>query len=146
LKIDHVSIAVKDLEKAKRFISNVLLGTYIKEVELHKQNAKAVYFLINDIVIGIEAPLSKDSPIHTHIEKKGEGIHHIAFNVSELGQLRKELEEEGVRIVGEQDIKGVRDEFFTHPKSSLGLLIQLMKWKEPYGGSLQKRLEHLGEE
>lgn len=145
-KVDHISIAVNDLEKGKNFFSRILKEKFIKEVKLPQQNAKAAYYLLNDIIIGLETPLSDSGDIHKFLEKKGEGIHHIAFNTDHLSELRTELNKEGIKVIAEQEKIGVKREFFTHPKSSFGVLLQLTEWDVPYKGSLQKRVETLAED
>ncbi|MDQ1002217.1 methylmalonyl-CoA/ethylmalonyl-CoA epimerase [Neobacillus niacini] len=146
LKVDHITIAVKDLPKAKQLFTMLFNGEFIKEIELEEQNARAAYYLWNDIVIGLETPLSDSGDIYRFLERKGEGVHHIALNTNKLSSISDELTELGVKIIGEQEKDRVKREAFTHPKTSLGVLLQLMEWEEPYKSSLEKRLEILGEE
>ncbi|WP_026581786.1 VOC family protein [Bacillus sp. J33] len=144
--IDHIVIAVKDLEKSKQLFSAIFKGKFLKEAVLPEQNARAAYFLVGDIVIGLEAPLSEKGDIHNFIERRGEGIHHIAFNIDEIDHLHSHLLDRGVKIVGFENSHGVRKDLFTHPKSSFGLLMQLIEWEQPYKESLEKRIETLGNE
>jgi methylmalonyl-CoA/ethylmalonyl-CoA epimerase len=146
MKIDHVVIAVRDLEKSKRLFSNILEGNFIKELDLPEHNARAAYYLFGEIIIGLETPLSDKGDLYNFLERKGEGIHHIAFQTDGVHTLRQKLIENEVKIVGNQENDGIKKEFFTHPKSSLGILLQLIEWEEPYNNSLNKRLELLGED
>lgn len=144
LKLDHVTIAVKDLEKSKQLFKTLMNGEFIKEVTLPQQNAKAAYYLVGDVMIGLESPLSEEGDIYNFLNKKGEGIHHLAFAADQLDTVRQQLSDNDVRIIAESEKPGVRREFFTHPKSFMGLLIQLMEWEDPYKSSLEKRIEILG--
>lgn len=144
--VDHITIAVRDLEKAKKVFSTLFKGTFIKEIDLPEQNARAAYYLWNEVVIGLETPLSASGDIHRFLEKKGEGIHHIALNTDNLASISEELTSLGVKVIGEQQKENVNKELFTHPKTSLGILLQLMEWEEPYKSSLQEKLTILGED
>jgi methylmalonyl-CoA/ethylmalonyl-CoA epimerase len=145
-ELDHVTIAVRDLEKSKRIFSRIFKATFIKELELQEQNARAAFFLFNGIVIGLETPLSESGDLYHFLQRKGEGIHHIAFHGEQLNELQTLLQEEGMRVIGNQEKPEIRNEFFTHPKDSLGILLQMMEWEEPYKSSLEKKLDILGEE
>jgi hypothetical protein len=79
------------------------------------------------------------------LQRKGEGIHHMAYNVANLAEVKARLLSENVVIIGESLRPGYRKELFVHPKSYLGTLMQLMEWEDPYKSSLHKRLETLGE-
>jgi methylmalonyl-CoA/ethylmalonyl-CoA epimerase len=143
--LDHVTIAVRDLDKSKQLFEGLLGGQFIKQVKLTQQNAEAAYYLIGDTIIGLEAPLSDEGDIYQFLQRKGEGIHHLAFAVEDLSREEQQLKESDVRIIAHSDKTGVRREFFTHPKSFMGLLVQLMEWEAPYKSSLEKRIEILGE-
>lgn len=144
--LDHLTIAVKDLEKSKRMFTRLFQAEFIKEVILPAQNAKAAYYLVgNEMIVGLESPLSEKGDIYKYLNRKGEGIHHLAFSVNNLYRLQKELQEDGVELIAYSEKQGVKKEIFTHPKSFMGLLLQLMEWEEPYRSSLEKRLESLGE-
>jgi methylmalonyl-CoA epimerase len=144
--IDHIVIAVKDLEKSKQVFSAVLKGEFLKETVLPEQNARAAYFLVGGIVIGLEAPLSEKGDIHNFLERRGEGLHHIAFNIDGIDDLHSRLLDSEVKVAGFKECHGLRKELFTHPKSSFGLLLQLMEWEQPFKESLEKRIETLGNE
>ncbi|MCS0671345.1 VOC family protein [Cytobacillus firmus] len=144
--IDHIVFAVKDLEKSKHLFSDIFKGKFLKEVVFPEQNARAAYFLVGDIVIGLETPLSEHGDIHNFIERRGEGIHHIAFNIDEIDNLHNYLLDSDVKVVRFEENHGIKKELFTHPRTSFGLLLQLMEWEQPYNVSLEKRLETLGNE
>ncbi|CAM3580628.1 VOC family protein [Cytobacillus oceanisediminis] len=141
--IDHIVIAVKDLEKSKQLFSTILKGEFLKEMVLPEQNARAAYFLVGGIVIGLETPLSEKGDIHNFLERRGEGLHHIAFNIDEIDDLHSRLLDSEVKVAGFKKSHGLRKELFTHPKSSFGLLLQLIEWEQPFKESLEKRIETL---
>lgn len=143
--VDHMVLAVKDLEKGKQFLSSILNGKFIKEMDLPEQNARAAYFLLGEVIIGLETPLSEKGDIYRFLNKKGEGLHHIALKVDDLEELHSKLQENEVKVIGYKQEHGVKKEFFTHPKSSLGLLLQLIEWEQPFKDSLDKRIEILGD-
>jgi methylmalonyl-CoA/ethylmalonyl-CoA epimerase len=143
--LDHITIAVEDLEKSKALFERMFPHKLIKEITLPRQNARAAFYLVGETIVGLESPLSEEGDIYKFLKRKGEGIHHLAFNVNDLDFLQEELKEQ-VQLIGYSVKTGVRKEIFTHPKSLMGLLLQLMEWEEPYKSSLEKRLEILGEE
>jgi methylmalonyl-CoA/ethylmalonyl-CoA epimerase len=145
-EIDHLVIAVKDLEKSKNLFSTILKGKFIKELALPFQNVRAAYYSFGELIIGLETPLSNEGEVYKFLERKGEGIHHIAFQTNALEELQQTLSENEIHIIGYGEEEGIKKEFFTHPKSSLGVLLQLIEWEEPYKESFRKRLEILGEE
>lgn len=142
--IDHIVFAVKDLENSKALLSNVLKAKFIKEFDLPEQNAKAAYFLLGELIIGLETPLSDEGEIYRFINRKGEGLHHIALKIETSSDVHNQLEENGVKVIGLKEECGVKKEFFTHPKSSLGVLVQMIEWEQPFKDSLEKRIEILG--
>ena len=135
-----------DLEKSKNLFSTILKGKFIKEVDLPEQNVRAAYYSFGELIIGLETPLSDDGDVFRFLKRKGEGIHHIAFQTDELEELQNKLSENEIKTIGYGEKEGIKKELFTHPKSSLGVLLQLIEWEEPYKTSYQKRLEILGEE
>lgn len=143
--LDHITIAVRDLQKSRQLFENLLNGELIKEATLPEQNAVAAYYRVGDVMIGLEAPMSEEGDLYNFLQKKGEGIHHLAFHVENLGLLEADLREHDIKLIAFSEKTGLKKEFFTHPKSSLGLLLQFMEWEEPYKSSLQKRMDTVGE-
>lgn len=146
VKLDHIVLAVRDLERSKRILTTLFNPTFIKEVELPDQNARAAYYLLGEVVLGLETPLSNSGDLYRFLEKRGEGIHHIALHTDNIQELQKNLSVQDIKLLGNEEVPSIKREFFTHPKSSLGILFQIMEWEKPYRESLQKRLEILGEE
>ena len=126
-KIEHIGIAVKNLTEAISFYENVLgLKCYAIE-EIEDQKVKTAFFIVGETKIELLEATSEDSPVAKFIEKKGEGIHHIAFEVSGLIYLLPGLESKGIQHIDKQPRKGAEgmDIAFLHPKSTFGVLTEL---------------------
>jgi methylmalonyl-CoA epimerase len=128
--ISHIGIAVKDLDEGIAFYQKLGLTLEGTE-EVASQMVKVAFFPVGDTRIELLAPTSEDSPIAKFIEKKGEGIQHIAFAVEDLPEALKETEEDGIRLIDKEPRPGAHgaDIAFLHPKSTGGVLIELCKEK-----------------
>lgn len=125
-KIEHIGIAVKSIEEAKNFWENVLgLKCYGIE-EVADQKVKTAFFMIGETKIELLEATSDDSPIAKFIEKKGEGIHHIAFSTDSATEALKEAESKGIQLIDKESRKGAEglNIGFLHPKSTMGILIE----------------------
>lgn len=128
--ISHIGIAVKDLDEGIAFYQK--LGLELEAIEeVPSQKVKVAFFPCGDTRIEVLAPTSEDSPIAKFIEKKGEGIQHIAFAVDELPAALSEMSEKGVQLIDKEPRPGAHgaDIAFLHPKSTKGVLIELCKEK-----------------
>ncbi|NLO44223.1 MAG: methylmalonyl-CoA epimerase [Candidatus Cloacimonetes bacterium] len=126
--ISHIGIAVKDLDEGIAFYQK--LGLTLEGVEeVPSQKVKVAFFPVGDTRIELLAATSEDSPIAKFIEKKGEGIQHMAFAVDDLPEALKFSEEEGIRLIDKEPRPGAHnaDIAFLHPKSTGGVLIELCK-------------------
>jgi methylmalonyl-CoA/ethylmalonyl-CoA epimerase len=125
--IEHIGIAVKNLEEAKKYYEDVLgLKCYsIEEVE--DQKVRTAFFKVGQTKIELLESTSPDGPIGKFIEKKGEGIHHIAFSVNEISKQLATAEAKGVQLIDKTPRKGAEglDIAFLHPKSTHGVLTEL---------------------
>lgn len=130
-KIEHIGIAVKDIKASIEYYENVLgLKCYnIEEVE--DQKVKTAFFQVGEIKIELLESTSEDGPIAKFIEKKGEGIHHIAFAVEDIENALSEAENKGVRLIDKKPRKGAEglDIAFLHPKSTNGVLTEFCENK-----------------
>ncbi|MDD4309696.1 MAG: methylmalonyl-CoA epimerase [Candidatus Cloacimonetes bacterium] len=127
-KISHIGIAVKDLEAGIAFYQS--LGLELEGIEeVPSQKVKVAFLPCGDTRIELLCPTSEDSPVAKFIEKKGEGIQHIAFAVDNLPEALKQSEESGITLIDKEPRPGAHhaDIAFLHPKSSLGVLIELCK-------------------
>lgn len=129
--IEHIGIAVKDLETAVSFYENVLgLKCYNIE-EVVDQKVKTAFFQIGQTKIELLQSTEPDGPIGKFIEKKGEGIHHIAFAVDKIEDQLALASKMGVNLIDTSPRKGAEglDIAFLHPKSTSGVLIELCENK-----------------
>jgi len=126
-KIEHIGIAVKNLTEAISYYENILgLKCYAIE-EVSDQKVKTAFFMVGETKIELLEATSDDSPVAKFIEKKGEGIHHLAFALNGLNSILPELESKGIQLIDKQPRKGAEEMniAFLHPKSTFGVLIEL---------------------
>ncbi len=126
-KIEHIGIAVKDLE-ASRSLFEKLLGTACyKTEEVASEGVRTSFFRTGDSKIELLEALDADSPVAKFLEKRGEGIHHIAFAVDDIVAEVERLKSEGFTILDEEPKRGADNKLvvFLHPKSSGGVLVEL---------------------
>ena len=126
-KIDHIGIAVKNLEESVNIFKNILGMEYAGEEEVKEQNVKVAFLPIGESEIELLESTSSDGNIAKYIEKKGEGIHHIAFEVENLEAALEDLKKKGVRLIDEKPRYGAGGAriAFLHPKSTNGILVEL---------------------
>lgn len=125
--IEHIGIAVKSIEESKKYYEDVLgLECYSVE-EVKDQKVKTAFFKVGDTKIELLESTSPDGPIGKYIERKGEGIHHIAFAVPDTTASLKKAEGKGIRLVDQVSRKGAEGLSigFLHPKSTQGVLTEL---------------------
>ncbi|MDZ4182627.1 MAG: methylmalonyl-CoA epimerase [Candidatus Cloacimonadaceae bacterium] len=128
--ISHIGIAVKDLDAGIAFYEKLGLTLESTE-EVPSQKVKVAFFPCGDTRIELLAPTSDDSPVAKFIEKKGEGVQHIAFAVDNLTEALSTTEAQGVQLIDKEPRPGAHgaEIAFLHPKSSMGVLIELCKEK-----------------
>lgn len=129
--IEHIGIAVKNLEESIKYYEQVLgLKCYNIE-EVKDQKVKTAFFKVGEVKIELLESTDPEGPIGKYVEKKGEGIHHIAFAVDNIEDKLKKAEEKGVRLVDKAPRKGAEglDIAFLHPKSTFGVLTELCEDK-----------------
>ena len=126
-KIEHLGIAVKDIE-ASNILFEKLLGTsHYKIEEVASEGVKTSFFKIGHSKIELLEATNENSPIAKFIEKRGEGIHHIAFDVANIEAEVERLKKEGFTVLNETPKKGADNKkvVFLHPKTTNGVLIEL---------------------
>ncbi len=130
-KVDHIGIAVKDLEQVLPYYTETLGCPLMKIEEVEGQKVKVAFIDAGNIKLELLEPMSEESPIHKFIEKKGEGIHHIAFGVDGIEERMAELRENGVNLLSDEPKPGAGGAMvaFLHPKSSNGVLYELCEKK-----------------
>ncbi len=126
-KVEHIGIAVKDLDEALAFYENHLNIDVGGTEEVPDQKVKAAFLPVGDTKIELLQGTSEDSPINKFIEKKGPGVHHIAFKVKDIDKRLADLKEQGVKLIDEEPRYGAGNAriAFVHPKSTGGTLIEL---------------------
>lgn len=126
LKIDHIGIAVKDLEKALEFYEDLGMKAEGTEV-VEEQKVRVAFLPTGDSEIELLESTSPDGPIAKHIEKKGEGIQHLALRVENIEEAIANLMEKGIRMIDEKPRYGAGGAkiAFVHPKSTNGILLEL---------------------
>ncbi len=130
--IEHIGIAVKDLQKAIDYYEKVLgLQCYAVE-EVPDQKVKTAFFKIGQTKIELLESTAPDGPVAKFIEKRGEGIHHMAFAVHDIEQALSEAREKGVKLIDTRPRKGAEglDIAFLHPKSTFGVLTEFCEEKK----------------
>ena len=126
--IEHIGIAVRNLEESIKFYEDILgLKCYAIE-EVEDQKVKTAFFNAGQTKIELLETTDPDGPIAKFIEKKGEGIHHIAFKTDDIKSSLKELKEKNIILIDDQPRKGAEnlDIAFIHPRSTNGILVELV--------------------
>ena len=129
--IEHIGIAVKNLTDSISYYENILgLKCYAIE-EVKEQKVKTAFFKVGDTKIELLESTDPEGPIGKFVEKKGVGIHHLAFAVKNIESALEEVEAKGVRLVDQKPRKGAEglDIAFLHPKSTGGVLTELCEDK-----------------
>lgn len=126
-KIEHIGIAVKNLEKSNLLFEKLFGQPPYKEEEVMSEGVKTSFFQNGPNKIELLEATNADSPIAKFIDKKGEGIHHIAFDVEDIVAEIERLKNEGFVVLNEEPKKGADNKLvvFLHPKSTNGVLIEL---------------------
>ncbi|MBR1774959.1 MAG: methylmalonyl-CoA epimerase [Bacteroidales bacterium] len=124
--IEHIGIAVENLQEAIKYWEEVIgLKCYNIE-EVADQKVKTAFLKIGEVKIELLEATSEDSPIAKFIEKKGAGVHHIAFAVEDTDRALEDAKDKGVRLIDEHSRKGAEELMigFLHPKSTFGVLTE----------------------
>jgi methylmalonyl-CoA/ethylmalonyl-CoA epimerase len=131
LRVEHIGIAVKDLGVSDILFSKLLGTTPYKHEEVASEGVMTSFFQQGETKIELLEASNADSPIAKFIEKKGEGIHHIAFEVADIEAEMKRLQAEGFVLLNDKPKNGADNKLvcFLHPKSSNGVLVELCQTK-----------------
>ena len=123
-KLDHIGIAVKSLAEARKFFEGVLGAHFLYEHENRAAGYKLIELDLNGVTFELLEPLGENSFVRAFLEKRGEGLHHLTFDVPNSKEKIGELKEQGVRMVDEREFSPDSYEAFISPRSAHGLLIQ----------------------
>jgi len=131
-KIDHIGIAVRSIEKTSELFSNILGLKVAGEEIVEEQKVKVAFLPLGDSELELLESTSPEGPIARFIEKKGEGIQHIAFRVENIKKALEKLKKEGVRLIDAKPRYGAGGAkiAFLHPKDTNGILIELSERNE----------------
>ncbi len=128
-KINHIGIAVRDIDEAARFYTEAL-GLQLGGIEeVPDQKVRVAFLPIGEVRIELVQPTSPDSPVAKFLEKNGPGFHHIAYEVDDVAAEVERLKAQGVRMVDQEPRKGAHNTriAFVHPKASGGVLTELVQ-------------------
>lgn len=131
-KIEHLGIAVRDLQKSNALFKRLLGAAHYKEESVDGEGVMTSFFQVGDTKIELLEATRTDSPIAKFIEKKSEGIHHIAFDVEDIFKEMERLRGEGFEILNDIPKEGADNKLvvFLHPKSTNGVLVELCQNKK----------------
>ncbi len=131
-KIEHLGIAVENLEEANTLFSKLLGTQHYKVEEVDSEKVATSFFKIGDTKIELLEATAETSAIHKFIQKRGKGIHHIAFGVDDIYAEMKRLEGEGFELLNEVPKEGADNKLvcFLHPKTTGGVLVEICQDKK----------------
>jgi methylmalonyl-CoA/ethylmalonyl-CoA epimerase len=130
-KVDHIGIAVKSLEDTLPFYTDILNLPLLGIEEVETQLVRVAFLQAGDTKLELLEPTSEESTIAKFIEKRGEGIHHVALGVESIEDRISEMKEKGIRMIDDQPRSGAggANIAFMHPKSASGVLYELCEKK-----------------
>ena len=127
LKIDHLGIAVNSIDEGKSFWNDALGLEFEGSETVEEQKVTTAFFPVGESEVELLESTAPDGPIAKFLEKKGQGIHHIAFRVENIEEALAELKEKGIKLIDEKPRKGAGGAkiAFLHPKATSGVLVEL---------------------
>ena len=130
-KIEHLGIAIKNMETSDHLFAKLIGTEPYKQESVEREGVKTSFFMVGDSKIELLEATNEESPIAKFIEKKGEGIHHIAFAVDDIFAEITRLKAEGFVFISEAPKDGADNKLvvFLHPKSTNGVLVELCQEK-----------------
>ena len=145
-RIDHLGIAVKDVEAARAQYEKLLNAKHIRTYTLHEKvgSIKVAYMQIGENVVSLIQSIEKDGFLNKHIEKHGEGMHHLGLEVDDLEAFVRETEEKGFEIPLRDEFSN-RSEIVLRPKDSLGVILQVLQWKAGSDATVEDRIKRIVE-
>jgi methylmalonyl-CoA/ethylmalonyl-CoA epimerase len=130
--IDHVGIAVKSIEEAKKFWVGTLGLKYLRTEEVPDQKVRVAILAAGETMVELLEPTTPDSPVQKFIDKRGEGLHHMTFETDNIAERLKSLKRSNVGLIDEEPRIGAGGACiaFVHPKSAHGVLIELCQYHD----------------
>ena len=131
-KIDHIGIAVKSLEESLPFYTDVLKLPFLGVEEVPSEQVKVAFLKLGEAKIELLEPASSESAVAKFIEKRGEGIHHVALGVDSIQDRIDELKKNGIKMIQDKPKTGAHNALvaFMHPKSTGSVLYELCERKD----------------
>jgi methylmalonyl-CoA/ethylmalonyl-CoA epimerase len=132
MKLEHIGIAVKDIEKSNELFKILFDSPHYKMEQVESEHVKTSFFQVGESKIELLEASSEESPITKFIQKNGEGIHHLAFEVKDIEFEINRLSKEGFELIHQTPKEGADNKriAFLHPKSTNGVLIELCQEKD----------------
>lgn len=132
LKVDHIGIAVKSIDETKKLYQDLLGLVHAGNETVQEQKVTTAFFPVGDTEVELLESTSPDGPIAKYLEKRGEGVQHIAFRVDNIEEALAELKAKGIQLIDEKPRKGAGGAqiAFLHPKSTYGVLVELCQRDE----------------
>ncbi len=129
--LNHIGIAVRDLETSKALYQKIFGIAEFHTETVAEQMVQVASFKVGAVLIELTAPTSPDSPIAKFLEKRGEGIHHLAFASDDINNDLSRLHETGIQLINQEPKEGAHEMMiaFLHPKSTGGVLMELCQHK-----------------
>ena len=128
-RIDHIGVAVEDLDASLVLYEKTYGMTLVHRETVTEQGVEAVLLDVGENHVELLAPLGPDTPVGKYLAKRGPGIHHVAYQVTDIEAALSQLKEDGVRLIDETPRTGIRDSrvAFVHPSSSGGVLTEIVQ-------------------
>jgi len=143
-RIDHVAIAVRDADQAAAQYVRLLNAVHIRTEVLREKAGmvKVAYLQIGENVLSLVQSLEADGFINQHIDKHGEGLHHLGLEVDDLAAFVQEVEGKGFRIPLRDDFSN-RSEVVLRPRDAAGVVLQVLQWKDGSDATVEERIERI---
>ncbi|HEX3692226.1 MAG TPA: methylmalonyl-CoA epimerase, partial [Solirubrobacteraceae bacterium] len=136
-RIDHIGVAVQDVEESLALYRDAFAMDVAHREIVQEQGVEAVLLDVGENHVELLAPLGEDTPVGKFLAKKGPGLHHVAYQVSDIEATLAELKQAGLRLIDEQPRVGIRDSrvAFLHPAASGGVLTEIVQPAHHEGGA-----------
>lgn len=128
-RIDHVGVATEDLEGAIALYEGVLGMSVVHRETVESQGVEAVLLDVGDGHVELLRPLGPDTPVGKYLDRRGPGLHHVAYAVGDIEDVLSQLSESGIELIDSEPRQGIRDSrvAFLHPKSTGGVLTEIVQ-------------------